>query len=66
VVTGGIGRLVGALARGQSSAVTAGALALELVVVPAIAIWQLRVARQVAESPRDRGLISTQLCRVPD
>ena len=32
VVTGGIGRLIGALARGQSSMVTAGALTLEATV----------------------------------
>ena len=66
VVTGGIGRLVGALARGQSSMVTAGALALELVVVPAIALWQLRIARQAAELPRRRGVIWAKWCRVPD
>ena len=46
VVTGGIGRLIAALARGQSSMVTGAALAMELVIVPAIALWQFRVARQ--------------------
>jgi hypothetical protein len=46
VVTGGVGRLLAALARGHGSTITVAALAMELVMVPAIALWQLRVARQ--------------------
>jgi hypothetical protein len=46
VVIGGLGRAAAALSRGLPSHGTAAALAMELVVVPAIALWQLRIARQ--------------------
>ena len=45
VVMGGIGRLVSLLAVGQASGIMSGALAMELVVTPALALWQARVAR---------------------
>jgi hypothetical protein len=43
---GGLARLVGAIAAGSASRATLFALAMELLVTPAIALWQRRVARQ--------------------
>jgi Domain of unknown function (DUF4345) len=46
VVLGGLGRLLSALSIGLPSPPMAAALVMELVVTPALALWQLRVARQ--------------------
>lgn len=44
VVLGGIGRLVSLVTVGPPSAAMVGALAMELVVAPALALWQRRIA----------------------
>ena len=44
VVAGGIGRLISLLVRGAPDAPMLAALAMELVVTPALALWQARVA----------------------
>ncbi len=44
VFTGGLGRLYGVLITGHASHVTIFALAMELIVTPALAIWQGRIA----------------------
>jgi hypothetical protein len=44
VVLGGIGRLVSLLSVGPPSASMKAALAMELVVTPALALWQRRIA----------------------
>ncbi len=44
VVIGGLGRLYGVLTTGHASDVTIFALAMELIVTPALAIWQGRIA----------------------
>jgi Domain of unknown function (DUF4345) len=44
VVTGGLGRLVSLLARGAPDKPMLAALIMELVVTPALALWQGRVA----------------------
>jgi hypothetical protein len=46
VVAGGIGRLISLLLRGAPDAAMLAALAMELVVTPALALWQARVAGQ--------------------
>jgi hypothetical protein len=46
VVLGGLGRLLSALSIGFPSPPMTAALVMELVVTPALALWQLRVARQ--------------------
>ncbi len=45
VVTGGLARLVSVAALGFPSAVMTAALAMELLVTPALTVWQLRVSR---------------------
>lgn len=45
VVLGGLARLLSLLAVGQPSPVMLAALAMELAVTPALAVWQARVAR---------------------
>lgn len=45
VVTGGLARLLGVVADGPADAAMTAALAMELGVTPAIALWQGRVAR---------------------
>lgn len=45
VVIGGLGRLFSVLVDGTADAATLFALAMELVVTPALALWQARVAR---------------------
>jgi hypothetical protein len=45
VVLGGVGRLLGLLTIGRPSPVMMAALVMELVVTPALALWQGRVAR---------------------
>lgn len=49
VVAGGIGRLIALLLRGAPDAAMLAALAMELVVTPALALWQARVAGQFSE-----------------
>ncbi len=44
VVTGGLGRLISLLARGTPGKPMLAALIMELVVTPALALWQSRVA----------------------
>jgi hypothetical protein len=44
VVTGGLGRLISLLARGTPDKPMLAALVMELVVTPALAVWQSRVA----------------------
>lgn len=46
VVIGGLGRLLGLGLTGIPSLVMIGALAMELLVTPAVCLWQGRVARQ--------------------
>jgi hypothetical protein len=46
VVAGGIGRLASLLLRGAPDSTMLAALAMELVVTPALALWQARVAGQ--------------------
>lgn len=46
VVAGGFGRLASVLALGLPSAPMKAALAMELLVTPALAFWQMRVARR--------------------
>jgi hypothetical protein len=46
VVAGGIGRLASLLLRGAPDAAMLAALAMELAVTPALALWQARVAGQ--------------------
>ena len=50
VVTGGAGRLFGMLAMGTPSRAMLAALAMELIVTPAIALWQRRVAKSHAKA----------------
>lgn len=45
VVTGGLGRLVSLVVRGYPDRPMLFALAMELIVTPALALWQARVAR---------------------
>lgn len=45
VVCGGLGRLVSLLVMGPPSLAMTAALAMELVVTPALALWQYRVAQ---------------------
>ena len=45
VVTGGAGRLAGLLLAGSPGAPMLAALAMELIVTPALCLWQRRVAR---------------------
>lgn len=45
VVAGGVARAFGLAASGEAGAATSFALAMELVVTPAISVWQARVAR---------------------
>lgn len=45
VVLGGCGRLLSVILRGAPSPVTAGSLVMELVVTPALTLWQMRIAR---------------------
>jgi hypothetical protein len=47
VVCGGVARLIGLVAVGLPSWPMLAALAAELVVTPAIALWQARVARRI-------------------
>jgi Domain of unknown function (DUF4345) len=51
VVLGGLGRLLSLLLRGPPSQIAIGALAMELLVTPALTLWQRRIGRQ-------RGLTS--------
>ena len=46
VVAGGVGRLTSLRLRGAPDAAMLAALAMELVVTPALALWQVRVAGQ--------------------
>jgi hypothetical protein len=46
VVLGGLGRLFGAAVTGWPSGPMAAALCMELIVTPALALWQYRVARR--------------------
>ena len=46
VVVGGLGRLVALAVRGYPDKPMAAALVMELVVTPALALWQARVARR--------------------
>ena len=48
VVAGGLGRLVSVAALGVPSVLMSAALAMELLVTPALALWQLRVVRNAA------------------
>jgi hypothetical protein len=48
VVAGGIGRLMSLLLRGAPDAAMLAALAMELVVTPALALWQVRVAGKLS------------------
>jgi hypothetical protein len=50
VVTGGLSRLFGLIVDGAPSAPHLAGLALELVVVPALVVWQGRVARQLGRA----------------
>lgn len=52
VVVGGLGRLVSLLAVGTPDAPMLFGLAMELVVTPALALWQARVAREPIGSTR--------------
>jgi hypothetical protein len=45
VVLGGFGRLLSMLTMGAPSKITFGALAMELLVTPAITLWQVRISR---------------------
>jgi hypothetical protein len=45
VVVGGLGRLAGVLSMGPPSLAMTAALIMELLVTPALALWQCRVAR---------------------
>jgi len=49
VVVGGLGRLVGLALTGLPSLFMIGGLILELVVTPALCLWQTRVANRYAE-----------------
>lgn len=49
VVIGGLARLLGLLLDGVPPAPMLGGLAMELVVTPALCLWQARVARRYAE-----------------
>ena len=51
VVIGGLARLLSLVTVGVPSAPHVAGLALELLVVPLLVIWQARVARGSAESP---------------
>jgi hypothetical protein len=46
VVIGGIGRFMALLIRGAPDAAMLAALAMELIVTPALALWQARIAGQ--------------------
>jgi hypothetical protein len=46
VVLGGVGRLVAVLSRGSASPIVIGALVMELLVTPALTVWQLRISRR--------------------
>ena len=50
VVIGGLGRLTGLLLTGIPSLYMLSSLALELVVTPILALWQMRVANRYAET----------------
>lgn len=50
VVIGGLGRLLGLLLTGIPSLYMLASLAMELVVTPALALWQTRVANAYAET----------------
>lgn len=50
VVAGGLGRLAGLLLTGLPSLSMLGALAMELLVTPAICLWQLRVSHAVRDA----------------
>ena len=45
VVVGGLGRLASLVAMGTPSLIMTAALAMELIVTPALALWQHRIAR---------------------
>jgi hypothetical protein len=49
VVLGGLGRLVGLLLTGVPSLYMLGGLAMELLVTPAMCLWQTRVANRYAD-----------------
>ena len=51
VFVGGLGRLVSLLALGAPDAPMLFGLAMELLVTPALAFWQARVARRLAAGP---------------
>ena len=51
VVVGGLGRLLSAILSFRPDAASVFALAMELVVTPALAVWQARVARLAAIRP---------------
>jgi len=46
VVLGGFGRLPSMLTMGEPSPIMIGALAMELLVTPAITLWQMRISRR--------------------
>jgi uncharacterized membrane protein YfcA len=54
VVIGGLGRLLSLLLRGIPDSPMLAALVVELLVTPALALWQSRVARQVRTAPPTR------------
>jgi hypothetical protein len=49
VFIGGLGRLIGLLLTGIPSLTMLGGLALELIVVPILCLWQMRIANRYAE-----------------
>jgi len=49
VLVGGVGRLFSLWSQGAPSAPMLAALAMELLVTPALALWQRRLARRLAE-----------------
>lgn len=49
IVIGGLGRLVGLMLTGLPSLFMLGGLFLELIVTPALCLWQTRVANRYAE-----------------
>ena len=55
VVVGGLGRLISLLVLGLPAAPMLAALVMELVVTPALCIWQMRLAARVAQEAKPQG-----------